>query len=114
MPFFHVQTNVEASLETKTALKTDFGSIVEKIPGKTEEWLMVRIEDEKDTMWFQGSDEPCAMVEVKVYGRIPNYSYDPLTKAITEAISKRLSIPFNRIYVNYAEYSHWGYDGENF
>lgn len=114
MPFFHVQTNIKAEPNQKVALKADFGSIVKQIPGKSETWLMVRIEDEENTMWFQGSEAPCAIIEVKVYGRIPSSSYDSLTESITAAVSKELGIPSNRIYVNYAEYAHWGYDGSNF
>lgn len=114
MPFFHVISNMEMDSGVRSRIKEEFGRIVEDIPGKSERWLMVGFTAGKDNLYFQGSSEPCALVDVSVYGHIPEASYDPLTKDITDAVSREAGISKNRIYVKYSETQHWGLGGENF
>ena len=65
-------------------------------------------------MYFKGSDEKCAMIEVKIYGKASSDAYDKLTYEITNLISSTLNIPSTRIYVSYFETPNWGFAGSNF
>ena len=65
MPFINVMTNSE--IKDKDALKAELGNDITAIPGKSEAWLMVKFEDKAD-MYFKGSNEPCAMFEIAVFG----------------------------------------------
>ena len=58
MPFINVMTNSE--IKDKNALKSELGNAITAIPGKSEAWLMVKLEDKAD-MYFKGSDEPYAL-----------------------------------------------------
>lgn len=114
MPYMHVRTNVRATEEQKTALKTALGSAVTLLPGKTEQWLMVDVED-KATLFLAGrGDRPLAMVEVELFGRSAPSAYDALTAGICRILEETLSVPGDGVYVKYAEVEHWGYDGSNF
>ena len=65
-------------------------------------------------LWFKGDDEPCAIIEIDLFGKASDSGYDALTKAITDIVSDGLGIDKSRIYVKYNEINHWGYSGFNF
>lgn len=114
MPFISTKTNIEISKEKETEIKQKLGKAIELIPGKSETWLMLEIEDRKK-MYFKGQQEqPMAFVEVKVFGGANAGDYDKLTGAITEILHMELGIVPTQIYVRYEETKYWGYNGSNF
>ncbi len=112
MPFIQTKVNTTITPAQEQTLKTGFGQAIRLI-GKSEAWLMLSFED-KCRMYFKGSDEPCAMVEVKLYGRAGANAYDALTARLTELLADTLSISPGRIYVKYDEVEYWGMAGSNF
>ncbi len=113
MPFINTKTTKKLDTGAIEALKSDFGKAIELIPGKSEKWLMLNFED-GCKMAFAGSFDDCAMIEVEILGTASKREYDALTASLSDAVSKRLGIPKDRIYVKYEEISTWGFDGENF
>lgn len=113
MPFIQVKTNAAISQSSEETIKTLFGQAIAALPGKTEQWLMVGFEPEY-RLWFQGSDEPAAMVEVAVYGGAAPDRYDELTGRICDILAGELALDPARIYVKYAETPDWGWNGSNF
>lgn len=111
MPFIEVKTN--QTIADKAALKSALGEAITAIPGKSEAWLMVELEDKKD-MYFKGSDEPCAMFEIAVFGKASNDAYDDLTNRICDISEKLLGVTADRTYVKYSEIEHWGFNRFNF
>lgn len=111
MPFIEVKTN--QNISDKTELKSALGKAITAIPGKSEAWLMVELEDNK-AMYFQGSVGPCAMFEVAIFGRASDDAYDELTKRICAISEKQLGVSPDRTYVKYSEIEHWGYNNFNF
>ena len=112
MPFINVKTNAAVSKEKCEAIKSALGQAITALPGKSENWLMVGIEPEC-TLYFQGSDAPCAMVQVQTYGTNASGT-DVLTGKICEILGDNLSIPANRTYVSYFGTANWGWNGGNF
>lgn len=113
MPFINVKTNVSVSKEKITEIKSKLGQSITAIPGKSEAWLMVGIEPEY-CLFFKGTDEPAAMVEVSVYGSASSSALDNLTAKITDIVTSNLDISPSRIYVKYDLTPHWGWNGGNF
>ena len=113
MPFINVKTNVSASDEQKTSIKSALGRAITAIPGKSEGWLMVGIEADYD-LWFKGEDAPAAMVEVSIYGSASSNALTTLTSHITGILTDQLKISSDRIYVKYSETDNWGWNGSNF
>lgn len=111
MPFIEVKTN--QTITDKTALKSALGEAITAIPGKSEAWLMVELEGEKD-MYFKGSDAPCAMFEIAIFGKASDEAYDDLTKRICEISETLLDVSADRTYVKYSEIEHWGFNNFNF
>ena len=113
MPLISVYTNRSVDREKADRIKEGCGSAISLIPGKDETWLMVDVEGDR-FLYFGGSDAPCVMTEVKIFRKAPAGSYDALTAALCDLLSKALDVPTDRIYVKYEEVSHWGYNSFNF
>lgn len=112
MPFIELKTNQNIKENEKT-IKSELGKAITAIPGKSETWLMVELEGDK-AMYFQGSDEPCAMFEIAIFGKASDDAYDDLTKRICDISEKYLGVSPDRTYVKYTEIEHWGYNNFNF
>ena len=113
MPFIQVKTSAPVSEQSEETIQTLLGQAVTSLPGKTEQWLMVGFEPEY-RLWFQGTDEPAAMVEVSVYGGSSPDRYDELTGRICDILAGELDLDPARIYVKYSETPDWGWNGANF
>jgi len=113
MPFINVKTNAEISKDKELELKSALGKAITAIPGKSEGWLMIGIEPQQ-AMYFKGSDAPCAMVSVSIYGSASSSAYDDLTGQIDDILGSILGIDKSRIYTAYFPTNDWGWNGGNF
>ena len=113
MPFINVKTNLPVDDLVAEQIKTQLGRAISVIRGKSEEWLMVGIQPDY-ALWFQGSDDPAAMVETAVYGGADPEDYDELTARITDILTALLPLDAQRVYVKYQECEYWGWNGANF
>lgn len=113
MPYIDAKANVRITTDAAVRIKSAFGEAIALLPGKSEQWLMISLNGGAD-MWFQGTDAPCAMINVSVFGGLNSSSANQLTAALTETIQKELDIPAERVYVSYRETKHWGWNGSNF
>jgi phenylpyruvate tautomerase PptA (4-oxalocrotonate tautomerase family) len=113
MPFIDTKTTVKISKEKEILLKERFGEAISLIKGKTENWLMLNFSGDLN-MYFAGSDGPCAILEVKIFGKASAQEYDSLTAELCSIVTEVLGIDGTRIYVKYEEIDNWGYNGINF
>lgn len=114
MPFIHAMVSTALGDKEEKALKTELGKAIRVIPGKSEQWLMTAFDAEKH-MYFRGDNsQPCAFVEVKLYGGENPAAFDKLTGEITRAFSDTLGIAADHIYVAYQTTQNWGWNGNNF
>ena len=114
MPFIDVKTSVPMEEAQKESIKSRLGEAIRLIPGKSESWLMVGLEDNY-RLYFKGNqDAPAAFVQVEVYGGENGSAFAQLTGEITNILHTELEIPADRIYVAYQTTKHWGWNGGNF
>lgn len=113
MPFINVKTNTPVSPEEENNIKSALGEAITSIPGKSEGWLMVGIEPEYK-LYFKGTKDPAAMVEVSLYGSAEPAAMGKLTEKISDIVGNELSISPSRIYVSYMCTPNWGWNGANF
>ncbi len=112
MPFINVKTNI--NINDKDSVKAELGKLIEIIPGKSEAWLMVNIED-NENLYFKGDkNTPNLFVEVKIYGNVSNSILDKFTQEATKSFNKLLGINPSRIYIKYELVENWGWNGNNF
>lgn len=114
MPFIGAKVTVSVDKQKEEKLKKRLGEAISTIPGKSENWLMVGIEDNYK-LYFRGNqDGESAFVEVKIFGSSTDDVYEKLTAVICEILEDELGIAKDRTYIKYEEIQHWGWNGTNF
>lgn len=113
MPFVEVKANFEIEEAKVLSIKDRLGKLIELLPGKSEKWLMVQVEDNKK-IFFDSSADKAILVQVDLYGKSDDKSLNTFTANISEYLESELGVSKKRIYVRYLNTDHWGYDGENF
>lgn len=113
MPFIELETNVELEETKKEEIKSELGELIEIIPGKSETWLMVEVNDKK-SLYFKGSQESALILKVMIYGDVSPKYFDTFTSKATSYLSNLLSIKKDRIYIAYFTTPNWGWNGNNF
>lgn len=114
MPYIEAKVSCKLSDEKVEALKTGFGKAIECIPGKTEDWLMVNIEDGKKLYFKGNNDGDTAIISVAILGKSTDDAYLKLTKELCALVSSTTGIFPDRIYVTYREADTWGWNNINF
>ncbi|MBQ7363537.1 MAG: hypothetical protein IJW48_03690 [Clostridia bacterium] len=113
MPYINTATTKEISKEMKAELTRELGEAISLLPGKSEEWLMLRFEGGAD-MAFRGDCEgDTAMVEVSLLGKAAPEALSALTARITEILEDKLALSRDRVYIKYFETDKWGWNGIN-
>ena len=114
MPYIHAKISADLEKSKELELKSQLGKAIRVIPGKSEQWLMTAFEGGQH-MYFRGDDsEPCAFVEVKIYGGEDPNAFDKMTGEITRIFSGTLGIAPDHVYVAYEAIANWGWNGSNF
>ncbi len=114
MPYFEVQTTKKVKEEKRDELYHELARIIEMVPGKSESWVMVHLEDDAKMSFGGVSSEPAACINIKTFGELEDKYYDMLTAEICKSMSSFLEIDTKRVYVVYEPVKHWGWDGSNF
>ena len=113
MPYVQIRTNKEISKEKELAIKERLGRAITLL-GKTEQWLMVDIED-SCRMYMGGEDNKgIAYVCVKILGRSNDEAYNGFTKEVTDMLVELgEDLTPDHVYISYDEYERWGWNGSN-
>ena len=96
MPCIVMYTNVEVPKEKAEELKKALVVSWEKLPGKSERWLMTTIRD-NTTMFFGGKDTPAAFVNFKILGSLGRENCEILNEEFLTDVSQVLGIQKERI-----------------
>lgn len=114
MPYLKIQTNLPHLKQSGRALLKEASALVARELGKPEAYVMIALED-NTPMVFAGGDDPAAFLELRAIG-LPEKGTGPLCRALGDLVGKHLGVPFDRIFVNFADVppAHWGWKGETF
>lgn len=114
MPYINIKTSKKLTADEMTAVKAEMGKAITAIPGKSEAYLMVCIEDGA-AIWMAGkNDRPMAFVDVRILGHAKPEAFNAMTGEICRALNKTIGIDPADTYVTYAEVENWGWNGRNF
>lgn len=114
MPFINSKVNVKTTTEQQKELKTRLGQAIAIIPGKSEAWLMVNLEDDQK-MFFRGDDsEPLAFISVNCYGSPDEDAFNQMTAELTRIYGEVLGVKPDHMYIKYDASMYWGWNGRNF
>lgn len=113
MPLIDARFSMTLDEAKKEELKTAFGQLIGTL-NKSETYLMVTIEGDKD-IWMGGKKlERAAYVAVSLLGDAAPELYSKMTAQFCELFSEKLGIPGDCVYVTYHPVANWGWNGSNF
>jgi phenylpyruvate tautomerase PptA (4-oxalocrotonate tautomerase family) len=114
MPYINSVVSVKMSQEQKDAVKSKLGQAINEMPGKSEESLMIVLQDEQ-TIYFRGkSKEKASIVELKMLYTQTLAAKEDFTRKVCEIYSQELGIPGEDIFVAFteSEKGNWGWNGK--
>ena len=110
MPLLNISTN--ADIKNEQMLLTKSSDFISSLLGKPENFVMVKLTHSL-SMYFAGSDERCAFIEIKSIGSlVPSKMSEP----ICEFFSIELEIPTERIYIFFQDVdsNQWAWNRSTF
>ena len=114
MPFINSKVNVKTTLKQRQEIKNRLGKAISIIPGKSEAWLMLDLEDDQN-MYFRGdNNDPIAFISVNMYGSPEPEAFEKMTVEITRIFGEVLGVKPDHMYVKYDASLYWGWNGSNF
>ena len=94
-------------------LKAELGKAV-SVLGKPESYLMLGFEDNY-CLYFAGKRlDKGAFVSVELFGAENPDACKRMTKEICAIFERVLGIPGSAVYITYAGFKNWGWNGSNF
>ena len=110
MTFIDVKTSAKLTEEKIEQIKTELGSTISLIPGKSEAWLMVNVQDSCN-LYFKGNDnQNTAYVEVSIFGESSKDDCEKATIDICRILETYAGVPYDRTYVKFEFSDMWGYN----
>ena len=114
MPFVNAKVSVKTTLKQRQTIKERLGKAISILPGKSEPWLMVDLEDDQ-TMYFRGDNkEPIAFISVNMYGEPAPEAFENMTAELTDIFGEVLGVAADHMYIKYDSSLYWGWNGRNF
>ena len=111
MPFISFTTNRKLTLQQEKKIKEETGKLITIIPNKTEENLMIHLEDNQ-IMYFRGQETKCMMIAVHLFKEASVESKSKFTEELTKTVAEIAGIPVENQYVSFNEYPSWGKNGK--
>lgn len=111
MPFITAKTSCPISKGQETKIKARMGKVIELVPGKSEESLLLEFED-NCRLWLLGENtEPITYIEAAIFGNELHDGYDAFTAAMTNIFADVLNLTPDRIYIKYEDIPAWEVQG---
>ncbi len=114
MPSLTIHTNIHLEGFDTAGLMKEASALVAKALGKSEAYVMVRLEAQSKLI-FGGSDDPAAFVELISLG-LPEEAPAQITPLLCTFLSGKLNIAPERVYLNFpiVPRSHFGWNNKTF
>ncbi|MDY6470740.1 MAG: phenylpyruvate tautomerase MIF-related protein [Succinivibrio dextrinosolvens] len=111
MPFIKVKTAFTLTYEQETKLKEGLGKVIENVPYKSEQYLLIDFEDQQK-LWLKGrKSEDIVYIEGAVFANECHFGYEDFSRELTDLFSKILNISKDKIYIRYEDISAWSIAG---
>ena len=111
MPFITCKVNVPVTQAQEIELKTRMGKAIERVPGKSEKYLLLGIEPDSH-LWLRGDSTPMAYIVAAIFGNEGHYGYPEFTAEVTRAFGEVLNIPPENVYILFQDIAAWSVDGQ--
>ncbi len=114
MPYLKIQTNITIEPAAEQLILKQLSATIASELGKPEAYVMVVLEADK-SMFFATNNDPAAYLELKSLG-LAEETTPSLSAALCDAVSQHLTIPGNRIYIEFSSPPRhmWGWNNTTF
>ena len=112
MPLLTISSNT--SIDDPQHLAQQASKLIADMLGKPESYIMVHVKPDQSLI-FSGSNEACALVELKSLGLTESSTPD-FSNTLCHFMQEQLNINKNRVYIEFSnpERHMWGWDGKTF
>ena len=111
MPFIKIKTSCGITAAQEKSIKTLMGKAIALVPGKSEQYLLMELEDSR-RLWLRGkNDSPIAYIEAAVFANEAHLGYDAFTACVTYELSEILDIAPDHVYIKFEDIPAWGVQG---
>ncbi|WP_249029983.1 hypothetical protein [Tannockella kyphosi] len=106
MPVIRLSVNRKLTFQQQISIKRELGKIIEILPNKTEEKLMLHFE-ENQVMYYKGDEEPCSMTEITLFQQSPLKEKKEFIEAYSNMLTTITRIPADRQYACFHEHENF-------
>lgn len=111
MPFVRAKVNLPVTKAKELEIKTRAGKAIERIPGKSEAYLLLAIEPEQRLYLRGDGDQKIAYIEASIFGNEDHMGFDAFSAELTGIFHDTLGIPQENIYIHYEDIGAWAVNG---
>ncbi len=110
MPFVIARVNVPVSREQEEEISSRLGKAISRMPGKSEKYLMLGIED-NCRFHLRGKIQKVAYIEVAIFGNDDHIGFFQFSRIMIEIFHDILDIPAENIYAKFEDIVAWSANG---
>ena len=110
MPFIIARVNTHIDKNQELAIKSEMGRAITLIPGKSEKYLMLGLEDDYK-FYLRGDSQKAALIEASIFGNEDHEGFKEFARETTKIFNEVLNIPPENIYINFADIKTWAVNG---
>ena len=111
MPFIIARVNVPVNMEQETEIKTRMGHAIQRIPGKSEQYLMLCMEDRCHFYLRGDGTQKAAYLEARIFGNEDHAGFTAFATETAEIFHQVLGIPSGNIYIKFDDIGAWSVNG---
>jgi phenylpyruvate tautomerase len=114
MPLLKLETNVVMTEDKRQALLASLSKIVAETIGKPEQYVLITLNPAE--MFMSGKPGAAALADIRSIGGLSPTVNRQISKKVCQLLSESLSVPPNRIYLNFTDVgaANWGWNGDTF
>ena len=111
MPYINVNTTKKLDGGSKEAIRKKLGELISIIPGKSEDVLMIKFDDDS-CIYYSGSlKDSAAYVDIKIHGSASLEQKKELIEGVFAAFKEQLGIYEKDMFITVSEFANWGFQG---
>ena len=112
MPFIKCKVSCEITKEQEAELKRRFGTAIELVPGKSEDYLLLEFEPNCH-LWLRGNNAaPISYIEAAIFGNESHAGYPAFTAEVAKIFREVLGIAPENCYIKYEDITAWAVGGQ--
>jgi phenylpyruvate tautomerase PptA (4-oxalocrotonate tautomerase family) len=111
MPYVSITSSKKLSQEEKDTIKTEMGSLIGIVPGKSESVMMIGFLDGTDIFYAGAPKNNAAYISIHLFGACGLAEKKELTEKVFKLMEDKLGVANSDLFVTISEFANWGWQG---